>query len=145
MHMLRQTVWWILFCLFFATPCLPQTPKAHPGNDDSLAVRQSDQACLSEILISSAPQSDRPERITEARHKAERLRKAVQMGDSFADLARANSQGPTATQGGAIGCFKRGQLSKQLEERVFRLQVGEVSEVLHTKQGFVILEVTEHD
>jgi parvulin-like peptidyl-prolyl isomerase len=36
-------------------------------------------------------------------------------------------------------------LSKQLEERVFRLQVGEVSEVLHTKQGFVILEVTEHD
>jgi len=33
----------------------------------------------------------------------------------FADLARANSQGPTAAQGGDIGCFRHGQLSQSLE------------------------------
>ena len=46
--------------------------------------------------------------------------------------------------GGAIEWFKRGQLSKQLENRVFKLEAGEVSDVLLTKQGFVILQVTEH-
>ena len=137
--MLKQSVRLILVCLVFASPCLPQTAKAHPSTDDSV----QDRVCLSEVLISTPP-SDTPAQITEASHKAEGLRKAAQTSGSFADLAKANSQGPTATQGGPIGCFKRGQLSKELEERVFRLQPGEVSDVLRTKQGFVILQVTEH-
>jgi peptidyl-prolyl cis-trans isomerase SurA len=98
-----------------------------------------ERVCLSEVLI-SAPPSDTPAQVTEASHKAEGLRKAVHTGSSFADLAKANSQGPTAAQAGPIGCFKRGQLSEGLEERVFALQAGEVSDVLRTKQGFVILQ-----
>lgn len=139
--MLEQPVRLILVCLFCASPCLPQTAKAHSGNDGSLAV-QRDRVCLSEVLI-SAPPSDDPAQVTKANHKAERLRNVVQKGGSFADLAKANSHGPTAAQGGPIGCFTRGQLSNQLEERVFQLQVGEVSDVLRRKQGFVILQVTE--
>jgi peptidyl-prolyl cis-trans isomerase SurA len=136
--MLRGPVRFILVSLLFASPCLPQTTKARPSTDDSV----QDRVCLSEVLI-SAPPSDTPAQVTEASHKAEGLRKAVHTGSSFADLAKANSQGPTATQGGPIGCFRRGQLSKGLEERVFALQAGEVSDVLRTKQGFVILQVTE--
>jgi peptidyl-prolyl cis-trans isomerase SurA len=139
--MLRRPVRLILACLFIASPCLPQTAKAHSGNNGSLAV-QRDRVCLSEVLI-SAPLSDHLAQVTAANHKAERLRNVAQKGGSFADLAKANSHGPTAAQGGPIGCFTRGQLSKQLEERVFPLQVGEVSDVLRTKQGFVILQVTE--
>jgi hypothetical protein len=97
---------------------------------------------FSEVLI-SAPPSDTPAKLTEANLKAERLRKAVRAGSSFADIAKANSQGPTAGQGGPIGCFKRGVLSKELEGCFFQLEAGEVSDVLHTKQGFVILQVTE--
>jgi hypothetical protein len=134
--MLRLPVGLILVFLLFASPCLPQTTKAH--SDDSI----QDRVCLSEVLI-NAPPSDAPAQVTEASHKAEGLRKAVHSGNSFADLAKANSQGPTAAQGGPIGCFKRGQLSKELEERVFPLQAGDVSDVLRTKQGFVILQVTE--
>jgi hypothetical protein len=99
----KETVRWVFVWLFFVPPCLAQTAGGHPVTNDSLAVRQSDQACLSEILI-SAPQSDSPAQITEARHKAERLRKAVLMGGSLSDLARANSQAPTARGGGALGC-----------------------------------------
>ena len=134
--MLRLPVRLILVFLLFASPCLPQTTKAH--SDDSI----QDRVCLSEVLI-NAPPSDTPAQVTEASHKAEGLRKAVHTGNSFADLAKTNSQGPTAAQGGPIGCFKRGQLSKELEERVFPLQAGDVSDVLRTKQGFVILQVTE--
>lgn len=102
-----------------------------------------EQVCLSEVLIRT-PETATPAQVTEARHKAERVRNSAETGSSFSDLARANSQGVSAAQGGGIGCYKRGALSKQLEDRVFKMQVGEVSEVLHTKQGFVLLQVTEH-
>jgi peptidyl-prolyl cis-trans isomerase SurA len=142
--MLKLPVRLVLVCLVFVSPCVSQTAKAHPSSDDSV----QDRICLSEVLIRTLP-SDTAAQVTEALHKAEGLRRAVQTGSSFADLAKANSGGPTAAQGGSIGCFKRGTLSKQLEELVFRLQRGEmsdvsdVSDVLRTKQGWVILQVTE--
>ena len=105
--------------------------------------QQPEQVCLSMVLI-RATETDTPAQVNEARHKVEQVRNSVQTGSSFSDLARANSQGPAAAQGGAIGCFKRGVLSQHLEDRVFKMQVGEVSEVMHTRQGFVLLQVTEH-
>lgn len=136
--MLKQLVRLILASLFFASPCLPQTAQTHPSTEDSVP----DRVCLSEILIRTS-KSDTPAQVTEAQHKAERLRKAAQKGSSFADLAKANSQGPAAAQGGDLGCFKRGVLAKALEERLYRMQPGEVSDVSSTKQGWVILQVTD--
>ena len=136
--MLQQLVRMILACLLFACPCLSQTDKANPSSDDSA----QDRVCLSEIFISTS-KSDTPAQVTEAQHKAEGLRKAAQTGSSFANLAKANSRGPSAAQGGTLGCFKRGKLAKELEELVFRMQPGEVSDVLRTKQGWVILQVTD--
>ena len=135
---LKLPVRLVLVCIVFISPGVSQTAKAHPSTDDSL----QDRICLSEVLISTPP-SDTAAQVTEALHKAEGLRKAVQAGSSFSDLAKANSGGPTAAQGGPIGCFKRGQLAKELEKIVFRLQPGEISDVLRTKQGWVILQVTE--
>jgi parvulin-like peptidyl-prolyl isomerase len=106
--------------------------------------QQPEQVCLSEVLI-RAPETATPAQVNEARHKAEQVRNAAQKGSSFSDLARANDQGPSAAQGGVLGCFKRGQLAKPLEEQVFRMKVGEISDVLTTKQGFVILQVTGHE
>jgi parvulin-like peptidyl-prolyl isomerase len=105
--------------------------------------QQREQVCLSEVLI-RAPETDTPAQVNEARHKAEQVRNSARRGSFFSDLARANSQGPSAAQGGALGCFERGTLSKQLEDLVSKMRAGEVSEVLHTKQGFVLLQVTGH-
>ena len=102
-----------------------------------------EQVCFSMVLI-RAPETDTPAQVNEARHKAEQVRNSAEQGSSFSDLARANSQGVAAAEGGVLGCFKRGTLSKQLEDRVFKMQAGEVSEVMHTKQGFVLFYVTEH-
>ena len=106
--------------------------------------QQPEQVCLSEVLI-GAPETATPVQVNEARHKAEQVRNAAQKGSSFSDLARANDQGPSAAQGGVLGCFKRGQIAKPLEEQVFRMKVGEISDILTTKQGFVILQVTGHE
>jgi parvulin-like peptidyl-prolyl isomerase len=105
--------------------------------------QQPEQVCLSMVLI-RAPETDTAAQVNEARHKAEQVRNSAQKGSSFADLARANSKGVAAAEGGALGCFKRGTLSEQLEDRVFNMRAGEVSEVMHTKQGFVLFKVTEH-
>jgi TonB family protein len=102
----------------------------------------SEQVRLSEILIST-PQPYDPAQVAEAQHKAEQMRDAIRRGGTFADIARANSQGPTAAHGGDLGCFTHGKLAPTLDELVFRIKVGDVSDVLRTKQGFVVLEVTD--
>ena len=58
-------------------------------------------------------------------------------------ILRANSQGPSAAQGGDLGCFMHGKLSRTLDEIVFQMKAGEVSDVIRTKQGFVILEASD--
>ena len=40
--------------------------------------------------------------------------------------------------------FKRGMLAKELEDKTFAMKPGEVTDVIRTKQGFVILKVSEH-
>ena len=139
--MLTESGKCILVLLLFATPVFAQTAVPHPPTEDSVAVRGAERVCLSEVLI-AARESDSSAQIAEAKHKAEQVREAVRLGGAFADLAAANSQGPSAAQGGALGCFKRGVLAKSLEKLVFQMKVGEVSDVIHTKQGWVLLQVT---
>ena len=102
---------------------------------------------LSEILVSgnTSPGNELDQALGTAQAKAEDLLKQLRAGASFADLARANSKGPTAAQGGDLGYFKRGTLAKELEDKTFALKPGEMTDVTPTKQGFVILKVTEHN
>jgi peptidyl-prolyl cis-trans isomerase SurA len=80
-----------------------------------------------------------------AQAKAQDLLDQVRKGAKFADLAKKYSDGPSAKDGGDLGSpFKRGTLSKELEDKVFALKAGEVTDVVRTKQGFVFLQVTEH-
>jgi peptidyl-prolyl cis-trans isomerase SurA len=80
-----------------------------------------------------------------AQAKAQDLLDQVRKGAKFADLAKKYSDGPSAKDGGDLGSpFKRGTLSKELEDKVFALKAGEVTDVVRTKQGFVFLQVTGH-
>jgi peptidyl-prolyl cis-trans isomerase SurA len=91
-----------------------------------------------------APQDPEEKRVADAQAKADELLKAIKKGEPFADAAKKNSDGPTAAQGGDLGFFKRGTLAKELENVTFAMKPGAVSDVIRTKQGFVILKVTEH-
>jgi peptidyl-prolyl cis-trans isomerase SurA len=76
--------------------------------------------------------------------KANDLLKQIRAGASFEDIAKKYSEGPSAAQGGDLGAFKRGSLAKELEDKTFAMKSGEVTDVIRTKQGFVILKVTDH-
>ena len=79
-----------------------------------------------------------------AEAKANDLLRQIRGGASFEDIAKKNSDGPSAADGGALGMFKRGQLAKELEDRTFAMKAGDVTDVIRTKQGYVILKVVDH-
>jgi peptidyl-prolyl cis-trans isomerase SurA len=79
-----------------------------------------------------------------AEAKANDLLKQIRAGASFEDIAKKNSEGPSAAAGGDLGGFKRGSLAKELEDKTFAMKSGEVTDVIRTKQGYVILKVTDH-
>jgi peptidyl-prolyl cis-trans isomerase SurA len=113
---------------------------------------QPERVRLSEILIATSkkdkdgneiPMSD--QEITIAESKAKQIAEELKKGAKFDDLARKNSDGPTASDGGDLGYFERGQLAKELEDKTFGMKPGDVTDVTRTKQGFEILKVTEHN
>lgn len=109
---------------------------------------QPEQIRLSEILVSTekkpTPDASDDQVIAAAHKKAEDLLAEIHKGASFQEIAKKNSDGPTAAQGGDLGYFKRGTLAKELEDITFGMKPDGVSDVIRTKQGWVILKVTEH-
>jgi peptidyl-prolyl cis-trans isomerase SurA len=79
-----------------------------------------------------------------AEAKAHDLLKQIRDGANFDDVAKKYSDGPSAADGGALGMFKRGQLAKELEDKTFAMKAGDVTDVVRTKQGYVILKVLDH-
>src|SRR5258708_24750894 len=79
-----------------------------------------------------------------AQAKAQDLLDQLHKGAKFADLSKKYSDGPSAKDGGDLSYFKRGTLSKELEDKVFALKAGDVTDVIRTKQGYVILQASEH-
>ena len=74
---------------------------------------------------------------------AERLRKLVLEGKSFAALAQEHSIGPERGAGGDLGYFQQGELPENIEDVVESLNLGEVSRVVKSPAGFHLLEVPE--
>jgi len=113
-------------------------------NEHKSDFEQPEQIRLSEILV-PLPENATPVEIVQAERKANDLKTQVMQGTSFADVAKKSSGGPSAAQGGELGLFKRGALAKVLEDQTFDLKVGESTQPVRTRQGFVILKVTEHN
>ncbi len=99
---------------------------------------------LSEILVPT-PNPDDAAQVADAQKKAEDIEGRLKAGADFAAVARADSGGPTAQEGGRLGDYKRGDLPKVMEDATFDLQPGQFTAPIRTKQGWLILDVTEHD
>jgi len=82
--------------------------------------------------------------IADLKKKADTALKRIQDGEDFAEIAKRYSDGATAKQGGYLGIYKRGELSKELEDTVFKMKRNDLTEVMETKQGFLIIQVLEH-
>ena len=104
-------------------------------------VRQ-EQVFLSQIVISTEGKT--PEQAAAAQKKATDLVVLARRGENFADLARKNSDdAATAKDGGQLPPYERGQLVKSIEDVVFKLNRGDVTDPIKTPTGLLILKVDE--
>ena len=83
--------------------------------------------------------------LSAAETKAQDLLKQLKDGAAFDEIAKKYSDGPSATDGGALGMFERGKLAKELEDRTFAMKAGDITDVIRVKQGYAILKVDEHE
>lgn len=96
---------------------------------------------VSEFFLSTQkkPESEIPAIEAKANYYLARIQK----GESFEELAKHFSEGSTAKDGGYLGAFKRGELSKEIEDKVFSMKRGDLTDVIRTKTGFLILRVEQ--
>lgn len=71
------------------------------------------------------------------------LIEALAAGDDFAELARENSIGPSAPNGGALGWFSAGMMVPEFESAVFELEPTEVSPPVQTQFGWHVVLLNE--
>ncbi|MCM8783799.1 MAG: peptidyl-prolyl cis-trans isomerase [Candidatus Omnitrophica bacterium] len=62
----------------------------------------------------------------------------------FEEVARKYSEGTTAFKGGIMGEIKRGELSPRIEEIIFSLRTGDISQWIETEGGFYLFKVDEY-
>jgi peptidyl-prolyl cis-trans isomerase C len=70
------------------------------------------------------------------------LKKEIEAGTSFADVAKANSLCPSGAQGGDLGTFGPGQMVKEFDTVVFNEDIGKVHGPVKTQFGYHLLEIT---
>ena len=135
----------ILVALPKPAPAKTEPPK--PATDTAQATPPLDPAATTPATAAptaTTPQPSEVEQLAATEAKAKDLLAQIKKGTAFEEVAKKNSDGPTASQGGDLGLFKRGTLSKELEDTTFAMKAGDVTDVIRTKQGFVILKVAEH-
>jgi peptidyl-prolyl cis-trans isomerase C len=97
----------------------------------------------SHILISLPENASAADRDT-AQKRAAALLAALQGGADFAQLARENSQDPgSASRGGDLGYFAKGDMVEAFEAQAFALAPGQLSAVVTTPYGLHIIKATD--
>jgi len=79
----------------------------------------------------------------EAKAKADSLKLRVQAGEKFADLAKKESDHPTAAKGGDFGWVRRSQFAPQIDNVIFALDVNQVSVPVKDRFGYFIFVVEQ--
>ena len=106
--------------------------------------REPETVRASHILIRRLPDAT-PEQRVAARARAADVLAQLRRGADFRSLAREHSEDPvSASDGGDLGPFPRGQMDPAFEAAAFALESNGLSDVVETGLGFHVIRVQEH-
>lgn len=98
----------------------------------------------SHILV-SLPAQPTENQAKEALAKIQDIAKQARAGADFAGLAKKHSvDSVTAAQGGDLGEIRRGVLPKEIENAVYALKSGEISQPVRSTYGYHLVKLTAH-
>ena len=96
---------------------------------------------IAEIVIQPTISEAERDRV---RGELSELRERILKGEKFSMLAKLYSEDPgSASKGGELGFFGRGDMVAEFEAAAFALKPGEVSPIIETMYGFHILQLIE--
>ena len=75
--------------------------------------------------------------------ECESLKKQIEGGADFADLAKKHPKCPSGRDGGALGEFGPGQMVPEFDKVVFSAELNKVQGPVKTQFGYHLLEVTK--
>lgn len=78
-----------------------------------------------------------------SREEADSVLSKITAGSDFGEMAKQFSLDPTASKGGDLGFFEKGQLILEIEETAFAMKKGQLSDVIQTQFGYHLLKVTD--
>ncbi len=81
--------------------------------------------------------------LIESSEEAEEILKQLNDGADFIELAKEKSICPSASEGGDLGYFSKGQMIAEFEDAAFALDVGELSPVVKTQYGYHIIKLLD--
>jgi len=98
----------------------------------------------SHILIASPKSAPEAERQKAKAKAAELLALVKKSPDSFADVAKKNSQDPgSAPGGGDLDFFARSAMVKPFADAAFAMKKGDISDVVESEFGYHIIKLTD--
>jgi peptidyl-prolyl cis-trans isomerase SurA len=105
--------------------------------------RKKEEVKASHILI-NLPANPSPADTLKAYNRIMQLRARAVKGENFAELARNNSEDPSAKEnGGNLGYFSALQMVYPFENMAYKTPVGQVSEPVRTRFGYHIIKVED--
>ena len=111
-------------------------------NEHKAEFVREEQITLQEILISTEGKDAAG--VAAAEKKAKDLVARARKGERFAEMARDNSDAISAKGMGELPPYKKGVLSKNLEDSVWSQPRGYITDPVRTANGFLILRVEDH-
>jgi len=73
--------------------------------------------------------------------KCEDLKKQIEAGADFGEIAKQHSQCPSGKSGGDLGEFSPGQMVKEFDQVVFKEEIGKTHGPVQTQFGFHLIEI----
>ena len=74
--------------------------------------------------------------------ECETLKKQIEGGADFAEIAKKHSKCPSGRKGGALGEFSPGQMVAEFDSVVFSGELGKVHGPVKTQFGYHLIEIT---
>lgn len=81
--------------------------------------------------------------LVDTKEEAEEIKKQLDEGANFEDLAKEKSTCPSGTEGGDLDYFTYNDMISEFSEVAFNMEIGKISEPVQSSFGWHIIKVTD--